>query len=278
VSGGRAPCTPRSSLPAAHPQAPRAGPSVPPRWWPWCVPPEVGRAPPPPSTQPTKKNRWKTENGKQVRSGTPRRGAQGRRAHGGSLRVRVEIMGSQPCRIVRKSQPVLMMINPMISTRTRTRIQNLRSQGACRWLGCGRAPDPPPASSGARGAAGPRRTAAAAAKAASYPAAVGVQTAGIRWGTATTATQQLAVLAHLCRASRGSGGSGGGGGGHLPTHSGRRGAPLSVGRGVVCLAVGLVSVGRGAAVSWAGSPPPPPPCPAPAPARSCAGRSAARRR
>ena len=31
------------------------------------------------------------------------------------IRVRVEIMGSQTCRTVRKSQPVLMMINPMIS-------------------------------------------------------------------------------------------------------------------------------------------------------------------
>jgi hypothetical protein len=37
------------------------------------------------------------------------------------LRVRVEIMGSQKCGIVGKSQSVLMMINPMISTRTRTR-------------------------------------------------------------------------------------------------------------------------------------------------------------
>jgi hypothetical protein len=34
--------------------------------------------------------------------------------------VRVEIMGSQNCGIVGKSQPVLMMINPIISTRTRT--------------------------------------------------------------------------------------------------------------------------------------------------------------
>jgi multidrug efflux pump subunit AcrA (membrane-fusion protein) len=36
-----------------------------------------------------------------------------------SIRVRVEITGSQKCRIVGKSQPVLMMINPMIFTRTR---------------------------------------------------------------------------------------------------------------------------------------------------------------
>jgi NAD(P)-dependent dehydrogenase (short-subunit alcohol dehydrogenase family) len=32
-----------------------------------------------------------------------------------------EIMGSQKCRVVGKSQPVLIMINPIISTRTRTR-------------------------------------------------------------------------------------------------------------------------------------------------------------
>eukprot|EP01047_Picozoa_sp_COSAG01_P046991 COSAG01_NODE_4451_length_5007_cov_5.064181_3_plen_173_part_00 len=36
-------------------------------------------------------------------------------------RVRVEAMGSQTCRIVGKSQPALLLINPMISTRTRTR-------------------------------------------------------------------------------------------------------------------------------------------------------------
>jgi hypothetical protein len=35
-------------------------------------------------------------------------------------RVRVEIMGSPKCGIVGKSQPVLMMINPMIFTRTRS--------------------------------------------------------------------------------------------------------------------------------------------------------------
>jgi hypothetical protein len=37
-----------------------------------------------------------------------------------ALRVRVEIMGSQKCGIVGSSQPVLMTINPMIFTRTRT--------------------------------------------------------------------------------------------------------------------------------------------------------------
>jgi hypothetical protein len=36
-----------------------------------------------------------------------------------TLRVRVEIMGSKKCRIVGESQPVLIMINPMIFTRTR---------------------------------------------------------------------------------------------------------------------------------------------------------------
>jgi hypothetical protein len=36
------------------------------------------------------------------------------------IRVRVEIMGSQNFRIVGKSQPVLIMINPIIFTRTRT--------------------------------------------------------------------------------------------------------------------------------------------------------------
>jgi|EP01049_Picozoa_sp_SAG25_P006970 hypothetical protein len=35
------------------------------------------------------------------------------------MRVRVEIMGSHNCRIVGKSQPVLVMINPMIFPRTR---------------------------------------------------------------------------------------------------------------------------------------------------------------
>jgi hypothetical protein len=36
------------------------------------------------------------------------------------VRVRVEIMGSQKCRILGKSQSVLIMINPIIFTRTRT--------------------------------------------------------------------------------------------------------------------------------------------------------------
>jgi hypothetical protein len=35
------------------------------------------------------------------------------------VRVRVEMMGSPKCRIVGKSQPVHIMINPIISTRTR---------------------------------------------------------------------------------------------------------------------------------------------------------------
>jgi hypothetical protein len=36
------------------------------------------------------------------------------------VRVRVEIMGSQKCRIVGKSQSVLIMIDPIIFTRTRS--------------------------------------------------------------------------------------------------------------------------------------------------------------
>jgi hypothetical protein len=36
------------------------------------------------------------------------------------VRVRVEIMGAPKCRHVGESQPVLMMINPMTFTRTRT--------------------------------------------------------------------------------------------------------------------------------------------------------------
>jgi hypothetical protein len=35
------------------------------------------------------------------------------------VRVRVEIMGSQKCGIVEKSQSALIMINPVIFTRTR---------------------------------------------------------------------------------------------------------------------------------------------------------------
>ena len=38
----------------------------------------------------------------------------------GTHQVRVEIMGSPECRIVGKSQSVLMMINPIIFTRTRS--------------------------------------------------------------------------------------------------------------------------------------------------------------
>jgi hypothetical protein len=45
------------------------------------------------------------------------------------LRVRVETMGSQKCGIVGKSQAVLMMINPMIFTRTRRRSPGV-DQGA----------------------------------------------------------------------------------------------------------------------------------------------------
>jgi hypothetical protein len=42
-------------------------------------------------------------------------------AHLIELRVRVEIMGSQKCRIVGKSQPALVLINPMtLFTRTRS--------------------------------------------------------------------------------------------------------------------------------------------------------------
>jgi hypothetical protein len=36
------------------------------------------------------------------------------------VRVRVKILGSQKCRIVGESQAVLIMIDPIISTRTRT--------------------------------------------------------------------------------------------------------------------------------------------------------------
>eukprot|EP01047_Picozoa_sp_COSAG01_P002225 COSAG01_NODE_58_length_30193_cov_12.302020_8_plen_102_part_00 len=49
--------------------------------------------------------------------------SRGQGVHNGraGLRVRVEIMGSQKCGIVGKSQPVLMMVNPIIFTRTRNR-------------------------------------------------------------------------------------------------------------------------------------------------------------
>jgi hypothetical protein len=45
------------------------------------------------------------------------------------IRVRVEIMGSQKCGIVGESQPVLMMIHPVISTRNR-RAAHLRCAAA----------------------------------------------------------------------------------------------------------------------------------------------------
>jgi hypothetical protein len=53
------------------------------------------------------------------------------------IRVRVEIMGSQKCGIVGKYQPVLMMINPIIFTRTRmwpACAQRARSQPKAPWL------------------------------------------------------------------------------------------------------------------------------------------------
>jgi hypothetical protein len=43
------------------------------------------------------------------------------------IRVRVEIMGSQQCRIVGKSQLVLIMIDPVIFTRTRIWVRALGS-------------------------------------------------------------------------------------------------------------------------------------------------------
>jgi hypothetical protein len=46
---------------------------------------------------------------------------------GAWLRVRVEIMGSQKCRIVGKSQSVLIMTNPIIFTRTRRSSRPARS-------------------------------------------------------------------------------------------------------------------------------------------------------
>jgi hypothetical protein len=41
----------------------------------------------------------------------------------------VEIMGSQKCRIVGRSQPLLIMIDPVISTRTRRRARQVTSRG-----------------------------------------------------------------------------------------------------------------------------------------------------
>jgi hypothetical protein len=54
------------------------------------------------------------------------------------LRVRVEIMGSPKCRIVGESQSVLMMINPIIFTRTRSprRVHTLFSAGVQVLRGC----------------------------------------------------------------------------------------------------------------------------------------------
>jgi hypothetical protein len=54
----------------------------------------------------------------------------------GHRRVRVEIMGSQKCRTVGRSQPVLIVIHPMIFTRTRTNRARRR-----RGCGCGATPD-----------------------------------------------------------------------------------------------------------------------------------------
>jgi hypothetical protein len=55
-----------------------------------------------------------------------------------TLRVRVEIMGSQKCRIVGESQPVLIMIDPMISTRNRmtTPPASARYAAECRSMIC----------------------------------------------------------------------------------------------------------------------------------------------
>jgi hypothetical protein len=49
------------------------------------------------------------------------RDASGLDTHRDSVRVRVEIMGSQNCRIVGKSQPFLIVIHPITFTRTRNR-------------------------------------------------------------------------------------------------------------------------------------------------------------
>jgi hypothetical protein len=50
---------------------------------------------------------------------------------GATLRVRVEIIGSQKHGIVGKSQSVLIMINPMIFTRTRTKARSPVEQQLC---------------------------------------------------------------------------------------------------------------------------------------------------
>jgi hypothetical protein len=49
--------------------------------------------------------------------------------------VRVEIMGSPKCRIVGDSQSVLIMIDPMISTRTRRRARTACLTGDLGGLG-----------------------------------------------------------------------------------------------------------------------------------------------
>eukprot|EP01047_Picozoa_sp_COSAG01_P048270 COSAG01_NODE_4688_length_4811_cov_3.539588_1_plen_79_part_00 len=49
--------------------------------------------------------------------------------------VRAEIMGSQKCRIVGKYQSVLIMIDPIIFTRTRTRGDTLGIHQARAWPG-----------------------------------------------------------------------------------------------------------------------------------------------
>jgi|EP01047_Picozoa_sp_COSAG01_P062549 hypothetical protein len=50
------------------------------------------------------------------------------------LRVRVELMGSQKCRIVGKSQSVLTMSNPIISTRTRMRPEASERARLFQWI------------------------------------------------------------------------------------------------------------------------------------------------
>ena len=52
------------------------------------------------------------------------------------IRVRVEIMGSQKCRIAGKPQSVLVMINPMIFTRTRTTLAVSSTPALPRWHLC----------------------------------------------------------------------------------------------------------------------------------------------
>jgi hypothetical protein len=47
------------------------------------------------------------------------------------LRVRVEIMGSQKCRTVGESQSVLIMIDPIISTCTRTTMPLVLRSAPC---------------------------------------------------------------------------------------------------------------------------------------------------